>query len=174
MTATRIRLPKGAGLVTDARSSGPVLGRRRMMFGLASVAALGASGCVARYQNHGYVPTDEELQEIVVGVDTRDSVAETIGPPSSTGLLNDSGYYYVQSQFRYYGALAPKLVSRQLLASSFDSKGGVTNIERFGLEDGRVVPLSRRVTSSGVTDNGFIRQLLGNLRNFDPSSALSN
>nr|WP_240453866.1 outer membrane protein assembly factor BamE [Chachezhania antarctica] len=144
------------------------------MLGLVATASLGTAGCVARYQNHGYVPTDEDLAEITVGADTRDSVTEAVGPPVSTGLLDDGSFYYVQSQFRYYGALAPKLVSRQVLAISFDSRGVVSNIERFSLEDGRVVPLSRRVTSSGVTDNGFIRQLLGNLGNFDPSSALSN
>ncbi|WP_233270370.1 outer membrane protein assembly factor BamE [Chachezhania sediminis] len=145
-----------------------------MLLGVASVAALGVAGCTARYENHGYVPTEEDLQEIVVGVDTRESVAETVGPPSSSGVLDDSGYYYVQSQFRYYGAMAPKLVKRQLVAISFDSRGLVQNIERFDLKDGRAIPLTRRVTSSGVENSGFFRQLLGNLRSFDPGSVLSN
>ena len=81
-------------------------------------------------QNHGYVPTDEDLAEITVGADTRDSVTEAVGPPVSTGLLDDGSFYYVQSQFRYYGALAPKLVSRQVLAISFDSRG-VVSISTF-------------------------------------------
>ena len=40
-----------------------------------SVTAL--SACATQYRNHGYVPTDEDLQEVVVGVDTRASVAES-------------------------------------------------------------------------------------------------
>ena len=42
----------------------------------------------------------------------------------------------------------------------------VSNVETFGLERGRVVSLSRRVTDGSVTDISFIGQLLGNLGNF--------
>jgi hypothetical protein len=46
----------------------------------------------------------------------------------------------------------------------------VSNVERFGLADGRVVPLSRRVTETNIQGSGLIRQLLGNLGNFDPGA----
>ena len=35
------------------------------------------------------------------------------------------------------------------------------------------MPLERRVTSSGVEDSTFLRQLLGNLGNFGPSQILN-
>ncbi|MEO1732121.1 MAG: outer membrane protein assembly factor BamE [Pseudomonadota bacterium] len=137
---------------------------------VACAAALifGLTACVATYRNHGYVPPDELLSEIVVGVDTRDTVAETVGPPSSSGLLNDSGFYYVSSRVRNYGMLEPKIIERRLVAISFDSSGVVRNIEEFGLEDGRVVTLQRRITETAVVDETFLRQLLGNLGNFNP------
>ena len=50
-----------------------------------------------------------------------------------------------------------------MLAVSFDNRGVVRNIERFGLEDGRVVTLQRRVTETGVVDRVLVRQLLRNL-----------
>ena len=135
---------------------------------------LGAiAGCTAIYRNHGYVPTPEELAELKVGVDTRDSVIEAVGAPSSTGVLKDSGYYYVASRVRHYGAKEPQVVSRQLVAISFDQRGVVRNIERYGLEDGIVVPLERRVTSSSVEDKTFIRQLLGNIGTFNPATVVN-
>lgn len=137
--------------------------------GMAVLLAVALSACSATYRNHGYTPTDAELAELVVGVDTRDSVAETVGAPSSSGVLENSGYYYVSSKIRYFGAAEPKVVERKLVAISFDDSGVVRNIETFALEDGRVVPLSRRVTSSGITDKGFLRQLLGNIGNFSPT-----
>jgi outer membrane protein assembly factor BamE (lipoprotein component of BamABCDE complex) len=140
-------------------------------FGLCIVAL---SACSATYRNHGYVPTEEELAEVVVGVDTRDTVAENIGVPGSSGVLNDSGFYYVTSRIRHYGAAKPKVVSRELVAISFDQSGIVKNIERFGLEDGQVIPLERRVTSSGVGDVSFLRQLMGNIGNFNPNAVLDN
>ena len=131
------------------------------------------SGCVAEVRNHGYVPVPEDLEGITVGRDTRSSVAEAVGTPSSSGVLNDSGYYYVATRVRHYGLLAPKVVNRELLAISFDRRGVVSNIERFGLEDGRAIPLERRVTDSSVRSQTFLRQLLGNLTNFNPASVLN-
>jgi outer membrane protein assembly factor BamE (lipoprotein component of BamABCDE complex) len=128
------------------------------------------SACTAQYVNHGYIPPAEDLDQIVVGVDTRSSVEEIIGTPSTAGVVNDSGFYYVRSRRRTIGALAPKVIERQVLAISFDTAGVVTNVERFGLERGQVVPLARRVTTSGVGNSGFLRQLLGNLGRFNPAA----
>ncbi|MEM7295636.1 MAG: outer membrane protein assembly factor BamE, partial [Pseudomonadota bacterium] len=37
------------------------------------------SACAAEFRNHGYAPTDAELAEVLVGIDTRGSVEETLG-----------------------------------------------------------------------------------------------
>ncbi|UWQ76316.1 outer membrane protein assembly factor BamE [Leisingera sp. M658] len=139
-----------------------------------AAAGLALAACSSVYRKHGYVPTPDQLAEVVPGIDTRDSVAESVGIPSSTGVLNDSGYYYVATRFRHYGAAAPKPVARDLVAISFDTAGVVQGIERFSLEDGKVVPLERRVTSSSVQDNTFLRQLLGSLGNFGPDQFLQD
>lgn len=134
------------------------------------VVLAAACACTPIYKNHGYIPTPEDLAEVKVGVDTRETVIETIGAPSSSGVLRDSGFYYVSSRVRHYGPKRPKVVSRELVAVSFDQRGVVRNIERFGLEDGLVIPLERRVTDSSVQDKGFLRQLLGNIGNFNPAN----
>ena len=58
-----------------------------------------------------------------------------------------------------------KIIDRQLVAVSFDGDGTVSNVERFGLEDGRVIALNRRVTDVAVKSPGLIRQLLGSIGN---------
>ena len=141
-------------------------------------AALGllifaVSACAATFQDHGYVPTDSDLEQIIVGVDTRDSVADAIGRPTSFGVLESGGWYYTQSRWRHFAYKAPKIIDRQLLAITFTEAGVVENIERFTLEDGRVVVLSRRITDTNVKGISFIRQLLGNFGNFNPSQLLS-
>ena len=60
------------------------------------------------------------------------------------------------------------------MAISFDPNGTVSNVERFGLERGRVVTLSSRVTDTGVTTVSLAGQLLGNLGNFDAGSIISD
>jgi outer membrane protein assembly factor BamE (lipoprotein component of BamABCDE complex) len=145
-------------------------GTRRRLGSLALIAGLGLAACTPQYRNHGYMPTETELSQIAVGTDTRDTVVAAIGAPTVNGVLSDSGFYYIESRFRHLGPFAPQEIERQVLAISFNAAGVVTNIERFGLEDGRVITLSRRVTDDNVRDTTFIRQLLGNLGNFDPTA----
>ncbi len=136
------------------------------------IAAFALTACVATYRNHGYAPTDQELQDIIVGVDTRASVEDTIGRPSTSGVLTESAFYYLGDRRRQFAYQAPRVIDRQLVAISFDSNDLVSNIERFTLEDGRVVPISRRVTDSSVENTAFLRQLLGNLGRFDAGRLL--
>ncbi len=134
----------------------------------------GLASCSATYRTHGYAPGEAELAEVVIGVDTRGTVEETIGRPTSTGVLSDSDWYYVESRWRHYAWKAPEETSREVLAIRFDESGVVENIERFGLEDGRVVILSRRVTDSNIRGVGFLRQLLGNARAFSAEQVFGN
>lgn len=137
------------------------------------VAALGVSmACTPLYRNHGYAPSDGELAEVLVGIDTRDTVADVIGPPAAGGILQESGFYYVQSRFRTVGPFKPTEIDRQVVAITFDAEGVVANVERFGLEAGRVVTLNRRVTDDNLRDTTFIRQLMGNIGNFDAGDFL--
>ena len=71
-----------------------------------------------------------------------------------------------ESKFRQYGPRENTEVDRTVVAISFDSDGVVENIERFGLEDGRVIAISRRVTDSNIKGVSFLRQLFGNIGNF--------
>ena len=119
--------------------------------------------CVPIYRNHGYIPTDDDLGVIIVGVDSRDSVAATIGRPAASGLLGDEAWYYIQSRYRTMGAAAPVEIDREVVAITFAENGLVANIERFGLEQGRIVPLSRRVTTTNIRGRGVLAQIFGNI-----------
>lgn len=130
------------------------------------------AACSPVYRNHGYVPSDDELAQIEVGKDTRETLAPLIGRPSAAALLNDSGWYYVQSRWKQSGARPPKEIDRQVVAITFDDKGLVENVERFGLDGGKVVALSRRVTTSNIKGVSFLRQLLGSLGNFRGGQAI--
>jgi len=130
-------------------------------------------GCSATYRNHGYVPSEDELAALELGKDTRDSVIEAVGAPGFGGVLDSSAFYYVQTRVKNEMFYKPTSVDRQVVAISFDSAGRLRNVERFGLEDGQIVPLARRVTDNSVQNNGLVRQLLRNLGNFNPADALA-
>lgn len=148
--------------------------RRFIALALAVPASAALAGCTPLYRNHGYVPPDDELALVTIGSTTQGELEGLVGRPSSQGLLTGAAWYYVGSRWRTYGAFEPKEIDREVVAISFDANGVVANVERFGLERGRVVTLSRRVTDSGVADVSLVGQLLGNLGNFDPTSIIGD
>ena len=138
-------------------------------FWLLLAAVLMMAACVPTFRNHGYIPPEEDLALVVVGQTTVDELPTLIGRPSAQGLLTGSGWYYVGSRWRYYGPTQPQEIERQVVAVSFSEAGVVSNVERFGLERGRVVTLSQRVTDAGVASVSIIAQLLRNIGNFNPA-----
>ncbi len=133
-----------------------------------------AVACAPVYRNHGFAPSEDDLGLIEVGRDNREAVARIVGRPSASALLDDSRWYYVQSRWKNSGALPPKEEDRQVVAITFDKRGIVENIERFGMEKGQVVALSRRVTDSNIKGVGFLRQLLGSFGNVRATDFIKN
>jgi outer membrane protein assembly factor BamE (lipoprotein component of BamABCDE complex) len=175
--ADRQEKNEGAGMIKtvhtawDTPSSPRILPRlrNRVCMGLAAFALLATVACSPIYRNHGYVPAPDELAQIEVGTDTRETVATKIGRPSTSGLLNDVGWFYVQSRYKNVGYRVPQEIDRQVLAITFSEAGIVENIATYGLEDGKVVPISRRVTETNIKGIGFIRQLLGSFGKINAS-----
>ena len=121
------------------------------------------AACTPILRSHGYAPAEQDLASLRVGVDTRRSVAEAVGTPTLSGVQDEGSWYYVSSIVREFAYRRPEIIERELVAISFDRNGVVTNIERFGLRDGRVIVLNRRVTGTAVETPGIIRQILGNI-----------
>jgi outer membrane protein assembly factor BamE (lipoprotein component of BamABCDE complex) len=127
------------------------------------VGFVGLAACSPIVRSHGYVPADDQLAEVQVGQDTRDSVAEKIGLPMTLGVESDSAWYYVASERETFGPRRPKTVRRDIVAVSFADDGRVQNIERFDVEDGRVVVLTARVTDPSISELGILRRIFGNV-----------
>ncbi len=134
---------------------------------LAAVAVALMAACSPIVTVHGYVPPDSDLAEIRPGETTRDEVEDALGRPSSTALVDGSDWYYVQSRREQVALFPPRTVDREIVAVGFDDAGVVTDVSRYGLEDGRIVDLSPRVTPSGGQRRNALIALFGGLLNFD-------
>ena len=131
-------------------------------------AVLSVAGACARLSDsHGYIPEQSALDEIVIGQDTKQSAALILGRPGTGGIIDDRGWFYVRSQYERFLWRPPVEVDRQVVAITFDDAGVIENVERFGLEEGQVIALSRRVTTSNTQGVGLLRQLFANLGNID-------
>lgn len=140
---------------------------------VALLALLVLSACATTLNNsHGYVPDDALLKEVKVGIDTKETVGRLLGRPGTEGIVDDLGWYYVKSDYERFLWRAPVEVNREVVAVSFSDRDVVVNVERFGLQEGRVVALSRRVTTSNTRGISFLRQLFSNLGNFNAGEFL--
>ena len=150
--------------------NGSIRGFRAAVIG--PILALTLAACAATFNNHGYVPPAEDLAAVQVG-DTREAVIEAIGTPGAAGVMRDEAWFYAAYRVRNYAYRAPEVTERQILAISFTPAGRVQNIEEFGLEDGQIVQLSRRVTTSSVREISFLRQILSNFGRINVGEALA-
>ncbi len=130
---------------------------------LMGVVILTIAGCTTQFRNQGYIPTEEEIASLVVGVDTRDSVFETLGTPTTYGVLQNNQAYYVRSRFERFGTRAPKEVERQVLALAFDKDGVLSALGQYSLTDGQVVVLNTDVTESGIESLGVFRRIVSSI-----------
>ncbi|MEM1346028.1 MAG: outer membrane protein assembly factor BamE, partial [Pseudomonadota bacterium] len=103
-------------------------------------------GCASEMRTHGFLPVAERLAQVEAGVDTRGSVQRKIGRPSTNATFDDSTWYYVSSVVEHNSFRAPKVVERTVLEVVFDDVGLVTELNRYGLEDGKVIDLETRTT----------------------------
>lgn len=127
--------------------------------GIVTILALGISGC-ADFRNHGYAPSEATLSNLIIGKDTEDTVASLIGRPASDGLIDGNNWYYVESRFRHVAFLAPQEVEREVVVVRFTDGGTLRSLERYGLEDGRVIAISSNETELSAEQRGFLAQLL--------------
>ncbi len=148
-------------------------GRARFGAVMAALVLLGPLGaCAPIYRTHGYAPTEGDLATLALGEDTRESVVASVGRPSTEGILDQTGFYYVESRFRASGLFPQEEVSREVLALSFAADGTLGAVERFGLADGRVVPISRRTTPGVFADPSVIDRIFANFGGLDTGAFL--
>lgn len=126
-------------------------------------AASALAACEPTVRTHGFMPPAETLDRIQVGVDTRDTVQRKIGRPSLAPVFDARDWYYVSSKVEHFAFYEPTVIDREVLAIGFDEAGRVASVNRYGLEDGRVVDLEARTTPTYGRQLTILEQLLGNL-----------
>ena len=124
--------------------------------------------CTTNIKNHGYIPSKSDLETLVIGKDTKQSVAKKIGLPATAGL--EGAYYYVRSTFNAPGFKSAQLVDRKVVVLSFDRRSKLKNIETFNVNNGSFVRLDYRVTETGLDNKNILQQIIGSISGPSASS----
>ena len=124
--------------------------------------------CTTNIKNHGYIPSKSDLENLVIGKDTKKSVSQKIGLPATAGL--EGAYYYVRSTFNAPGFKSAQLVNRKVVVLSFDKRSKLKNIETFNVDNGSFVRLDYRVTETGLDNKNILQQIIGSISGPSASS----
>jgi len=146
---------------------------RLLLTGSALVIA-GLAACAPIRDVRGYIPDEEKVGQVKVGQDTRDSVQEKLGTPSSTAAFGDPTWYYISTEQERYAFFKPDVTKRTILAVQFSDDGKVADVRNYGIEDGKVISLVDRETPSRGREMSFLQQLFGNMGALPPSAPGAN
>lgn len=129
---------------------------RKMVLALTAVLVM---GCTPVTNTRGYLPDPDAEAAIGVGKDTKTSIQQRLGFPSTSATFNGDAWYYISSVEKEIAFFHPTVVSRAILAVYFDKDGKVTDVKHYSLRDGHVVAFETRQTPTKGRELTFLQQL---------------
>jgi outer membrane protein assembly factor BamE (lipoprotein component of BamABCDE complex) len=132
-------------------------------------AAAATSACSPVQTYNGFLPdrNNQEIPEPQVGVDTRETVVQRFGSPSTTAVFDQTAWYYVSSVQERVAFYTPRITERRVMVVRFDGET-VSGVEKYGLERGRIISYDDNITPTRGRELGVLEQLLGNVGNRPP------
>jgi outer membrane protein assembly factor BamE (lipoprotein component of BamABCDE complex) len=124
--------------------------------------------CTTNIKNYGYIPTKSELDTLIIGKDSKESVIKKVGLPATAGL--EGSFYYVRSTFNEPGFRSAQLIDRTIVLLSFDKQNLLRNVETFSVDKETVVRLDYRVTETGLPNKNIFQQIIGSISGPSASS----
>jgi len=129
----------------------------------ALLVAMGGTACAPIKSHQGYVIDKELVDSVQPGVDTRESVMQTLGRPTLTSQFNQGEWYYVSRDRRNFGYSDPKVRDQTTIRIRFDSAGNVASVEKMGKElIASVDPYGKKTPTLG-RKRSFFDDLFGNI-----------
>ena len=125
-----------------------------------------AVGCTPKVETHGYVLSENRIEEVEPGIHTRADVAELLGSPSNVATFNDTTWYYISKRVETFAFFKPKVLDQQVVMVKFEDSGFVKDVVRYDLADGQVIEPVPRETVTRGKELGFFEQLFGNIGRF--------
>jgi outer membrane protein assembly factor BamE (lipoprotein component of BamABCDE complex) len=137
---------------------------RRPLLAAALVAGAALAACAPIRQVSGYQAIDHQPQDVKVGMDTKSTVLDQLGSPSSQSTFDPNTWYYITQLSAEIGYHKPRVTKRIVVAISFDKDSEkVTKIDQYSLKDGKVMAYNDRETPTRGRELSWVEQLLGNV-----------
>lgn len=132
-----------------------------MRLSAVALSGLLLASCTPVVSQRGYLPDPAGEASIKVGFDTKSTIQQRLGDPSTQATFGGDSWYYISSTERQIAFFDPQIQNRAILAVHFDKDGKVTDLKHYALRDGHVVAFESRITPTRGRDITFLQQVLG-------------
>ena len=132
------------------------------------------SACNPFIDNHGFNHETLDISKIAIGTDTKDSVMEKFGSPSTTALYpshpgdTDTKWFYITKRTSTKAFFKPETLHQQTVAICFNNKNIVTDILKIDGET--VVSMNPDKTASTGYESNVMRDIFGNFGRYSAKS----
>lgn len=133
----------------------------------AFVIATAACAPVNTYSGFSAERNNVAIADPQVGVDTRETVQQRFGSPSTTAVFDQTAWYYVSQTQEQVAFYRPHITQRQVMVVRFEGDM-VSAVEKYGMERGRLVAYDDHETPTRGRELGIIEQLFGNIGSTPP------
>lgn len=145
---------------------------RRLTLATVALASLALAGCATTVAQRGNVPDPERLEQLKPG-DTKDSVVQLIGSPSTIGTFSDKRWYYISRRTEKIAFFNPNTIDQQVVEVQFDEQDKVLEVKKLNLADAKDVDIIQRSTPTAGKSMTVFDQLIGNIGKFNKGGANS-
>ena len=143
----------------------------RTLLRLSAIAVMVIAGAscapVTTYSGFRSDFNNTDLPQPQIGVDTKATVQQHYGTPSTTAVFDQAAWYYVSSAQQQVAFYAPHTTQRHVMVVKFNGDT-VAAVENYGIERGRIVAYNTNVTPTRGRELGMLEQIFGNIGNTSP------
>lgn len=116
-------------------------------------------GCTPVVSQRGYLQDLDTEASIDPATDTKTTIQQRLGYPSTAATFTQDAWYYISSVEKQVAFFHPTVESRAILAIYFDKSGKVSDMKHYTLRDGNVVAFETRETPTRGKELTFLQQL---------------
>ncbi len=136
--------------------------RRVAAVALSCAVLLGACTPITQYQ--GFQAVEANPKDVKVAVDTKSTVMERLGSPSSVAAFDPNTWYYITQISDQVAFRNPIVRRRDIVAIAFNKADErVTAVNTYSLKDGHVIAFNNRSTPTRGRELSWVEQILGNI-----------
>ncbi len=122
-------------------------------------------------RHHGYLAEKNAFDSVELGKDTKATLTQKLGSPSTKGTFDPNVWYYISHKEERFAFLNPDTVDQDILEVRFDNNGRVTALKRYDVKDGQNIAYVNRETPTRGKELSFWEQMFGNVGRGLPGGA---